>query len=109
MTIFGTGRTNLMSSTELIFGADQRLEPGMMTEISIAWPVLLDGRVRLQLVIEGAIVRSEAGLTAVQIWKYHYRTRGPWAQEETRQPIPMGLPALPAQSLVMENTLGARA
>jgi hypothetical protein len=109
MTIFGTGRTDLMSSTELIFSADQRLEQGMKAEISIAWPVLLDGRVRLQLVIDGAIARSEAGRTAVEIWKYHYRTRGPWAQEETGERIPMGLPALPADSLVMENTLRASA
>jgi hypothetical protein len=109
VTIFGTGRTNLMSSTELIFGADQCLEEGMKAEISIAWPVLLDGRVRLQLVIEGAIARSQAGLTAVQIWKYHYRTRGPWGQEKPRERIPMDLPVLPARSLVMENTLGARA
>ena len=109
MTIFGTGRTSLMSSTELIFGADQRLEEGMKAEISIAWPVLLDGRVRLQLVIDGAIARSEGGLTAVQIWKYHYRTRGPWAQEEALERIPMGLPVPPAHSLVRENTLGARA
>ena len=109
MTIFGTGRTSLMSSTELIFGADQRLEEGMKAEISIAWPVLLDGRVRLQLVIEGAIARSEGGLTAVQIWKYHYRTRGLWAQEEALERIPMGLPVPPAHSLVRENTLGARA
>jgi hypothetical protein len=108
-TIFGTGRTNMMSSAELIFSADQCLEGGMKAEISIAWPVLLDGRVRLQLVIDGAIVRSEAGLTAVQIWKYHYRTRGPWAQEENRERIPLGLPVPPAQSLVMEHTLGARA
>ena len=109
VTIFGTGRTSLISSTELIFSADQCLEGGMKAEISIAWPVLLDGRVRLQLVIEGAIARSEAGLTKVQIWKYHYRTRGQWAQEETRERIPMGLPVPPAHSLVTENTLGARA
>ena len=109
VTIFGTGRTSLISSTELIFSADQCLEGGMKAEISIAWPVLLDGRVRLQLVIDGTIVRSDAGLTAVQIWKYHYRTRGPWAQEETRERIPMGLPVPPAHSLVRENTLEARA
>jgi hypothetical protein len=109
MTIFGTGRTSLMSSTELIFSADQRLEQGMKAEISIAWPVLLDGRVRLQLVIDGAIARSEGGLTAVQIWKYRYRTRGPWAQEEALERIPMGLPVPPAHNLVRENTLGAHA
>lgn len=109
VTIFGSGRTSLMSSTELIFGSDQCLEEGMKAEISVAWPVLLDGRVRLQLVIEGAITRSEAGLTAMQIWKYHYRTRGSWAQEETRERIPMGLPVPPAHSLVTENTLAARA
>jgi len=109
MTIFGTGRTSRMSSTELIFTADQSLEAGMKAEISIAWPVLLDSRVRLQLVIDGTITRSKTGLIAVQIGKYHYRTRGPWAQEETREPIPADLPALPAHRLVLEHTLGAHA
>ena len=36
------------------------LKPGMNAEIAIAWPFLLDGRLRLQLVLEGTITRSLA-------------------------------------------------
>jgi hypothetical protein len=83
MALFGVGRTNLMSSTELIFTSEQSIEPGMTAEISIAWPVLLDNSVRLQLILEGAIVRSEGRIAQVRIAKYYYKTRGAWADVET--------------------------
>jgi hypothetical protein len=86
MALFGVGRTNLMSSTEVIFTSEHSMEPGMTAEISIAWPVLLDNRVRLQLILEGAIVRSEGRIVQVRIAKYYYKTRGAWGDAETAVP-----------------------
>ena len=86
MALFGVGRTSLMSSTELIFTSEHSMEPGMTAEISIAWPVLLDNRVRLQLILEGAIVRSEGRVAQVRIAKYYYKTRGAWGDAETAAP-----------------------
>jgi len=102
VTVFGLGRTSKMSSTELTFSADQFLEVGMKAEISIAWPVLLDNRVRLQLVVEGAVVRNDGDLCAVEIWKYHYRTRGPWTQTESADRVPLELPLASVNHLPAE-------
>jgi hypothetical protein len=81
MAILGTGQTKLISSTELIFTSDQPIEAGMQAEICVAWPALLDGRVRLQLILKTIIVRSAGPVAAARISKYDYRTRGPWQTE----------------------------
>jgi len=82
MAVFGVGRTNVISSTELFFTAEHALECGMKAEIYVAWPVLLDGRARLQLILEGNITRTEGRLAALTINKYYFRTRGPWSDAE---------------------------
>ncbi|PWT98906.1 MAG: hypothetical protein C5B51_28285 [Terriglobia bacterium] len=88
MTLFGVGSTKVMSSFELVFTTDQPLEVGMKTEICIAWPVLLDSRVRLQLVLEGRVVRSQDDTTAISILKHHFRTRGLWSPAENADVMP---------------------
>ena len=102
MTVFGTGHTNLMSSLELIFTADQPLEPGMKAEISIAWPALLDDRVRLQLIVVGTVVRTQEGLNVLSILKHHYRTRGR-VQAENTEPISAEMPPVHASQTVLEQ------
>jgi len=82
IAIFGVGRTNIISSTHLFFTAEHALETGMKAEIYVAWPVLLDGRARLQLILEGSITRVEGRLAALSIQKYYFRTRGPWGEAE---------------------------
>lgn len=80
----GMGQTNQMSTNEVVFTADQSLDPGTKLEISIAWPALLNGRVALQLIVAGDVVASRESLTTVRIRKYHFRTRG--RQTEFVQP-----------------------
>ena len=87
LAFFGLGRTNVLSSTEFIFTADQPIESGMLCEISIAWPILLENRVRLQLILEATIVRVEGPVVAARISKYNYRTRGVWQPEPAQEPV----------------------
>ena len=73
--ISGTGSTVLLSSTDIVFNADQPLGSGVQCEISIDWPVLLEGRIGLQLVLHSVITRSEGQVTA-RVSQYEFRTRG---------------------------------
>lgn len=106
MALYGVGRTNLMSSTELIFTSEHPMEPGMTAEISIAWPVLLDNRVRLQLILECAIVRSEGRVAQARIAKYYYKTRGAWGDAETAGSV-RSQPRVVALGGVAPNALAA--
>ena len=71
----GLGQTRMMSSQDIIFAAGDGLEPGMMAEIAVAWPLLLDGHIRLQLVLETAITGGRHGVAEARILAYHFRTR----------------------------------
>jgi hypothetical protein len=73
--ISGTGSTVLLSSTDIIFQADQPLGSGVRCEISIAWPVLLESRIRLQLVLQSLIARSECQFVVGTVSKYEFRTQ----------------------------------
>jgi hypothetical protein len=103
---FGVGRTSFMGSLELLFAGDQPLEPGMKAEIWIAWPVLLDGRVRLQLVVEGKVVGIQDGLNVVSILKHHYRTRGTSEQSENGQRMLAVMPALESSQTAADARSG---
>jgi len=79
----GTGQTRWMSSQEVIFTADRPIEAGTLVEISIAWPVLLNNRVALQLVVEAKIAESQGTRATARILKHHFRTRGLWHREQS--------------------------
>ena len=74
----GVGKTLQMSRTEVVFTTDTQIDPGTKLEISIAWPVVLNDRVLLQLVVTGEIVRREGSTLTATIRKHHFRTRGAW-------------------------------
>ena len=78
--ISGTGSTVLLSSTDLVFNADQPLGSALRCEISIDWPVLLEGRIGLQLVLHSVITRNEGQVVIGRVSQYEFRTRGPWEQ-----------------------------
>jgi hypothetical protein len=54
----------------------KRLHPGTNAEIVIAWPRLLDGRIRLQLVLETIITSSKDSVAEARILTYDFRTAG---------------------------------
>jgi hypothetical protein len=75
--ISGIGSTVLLSSTDIVFKADQPLGPGVPCEISIAWPFLLENDIGIQLVLQSEITRSEGQVVTAIVSKYEFRTRGP--------------------------------
>ena len=73
--VLGFGKTTMISSQEIIFAVGSGLEPGMNVQIALAWPVLLDDRVPLQLVLETTITGSHDGVAEARILAYDFRTR----------------------------------
>jgi hypothetical protein len=71
----GSGQTVDLSSSGLRFAAKGPLEPGLKLNVAITWPVLLDGRVQLQLIVTGVVVWSSATETALKIERHDFRTR----------------------------------
>jgi len=71
----GSGRSIDVSSSGLRFTADRPLLAGQRLEVSIHWPVLLGGAIKLQLVIAGVVVRTNGSEVALQIHRHDFRTR----------------------------------
>jgi PilZ domain len=71
----GSGQIIDLSSSGLRFAAQGPLEPGLKLDVAINWPVLLDGRVQLQLIVAGVVVWSSGTETALQIQRHEFRTR----------------------------------
>ena len=71
----GSGRTIGLSSSELSFTTDEPLLSGQKLDVAIAWPVLLDGAIKLQLVMSGVVVRTNGKVAVLQIKRHEFRTR----------------------------------
>jgi hypothetical protein len=72
----GSGQLIDLSSSGLRFLAQGHVEPGLRLDVAIDWPVLLDGRVQLQLIVTGRVVWSNGAEIALQIQRHGFRTRG---------------------------------
>jgi hypothetical protein len=73
---FIVGESLNISSTDLLFTTKESFLPGQAVEVSIDWPILLDNRVRLSLVVEGVVVRTAEDHAAMRIERHYFRTRG---------------------------------
>lgn len=71
----GAGKTINMGSAGLLFTADQPLPIGGKFEVSMNWPVLLDGVTPLKLVATGIVVRNVGQGAALRILNHEFRTR----------------------------------
>jgi hypothetical protein len=71
-----SGESLSISSKGLVFTTAETFLPGQVVEASIDWPILLDERVRLTLVVEGTVVGSADNHTTMRIDRYQFRTRG---------------------------------
>ena len=76
-TLHGFGQARMISSKDISFAPGDGLNPGMKAEIAVAWPFLLDGHIRLQLVLQATILSSQDGVAEARILAYHFRTGGP--------------------------------
>ncbi|MGD0496905.1 MAG: hypothetical protein ABSC23_00555 [Bryobacteraceae bacterium] len=72
----GSGKTTNMSSSGIWFTTPNMLTPGMPVELSMNWPVLLNDRCPMKLMIYGCVVRSDGQGAAVAIERYEFRTQG---------------------------------
>jgi hypothetical protein len=81
-----------LSSSGLRFAAPGPLEPGLKLDVAIDWPVLLQGRVELQLIVTGTVIWSNKTETAMRIHRHDFRTRstGPSAVL-AREPVSQGV------------------
>jgi hypothetical protein len=75
----GAGRAvNVSSGGVLVVShhvvSQREIRVGALVEMSIEWPSLLDGRVPLQLVAVGRIVRRRAADFAAAFERYQFRT-----------------------------------
>jgi PilZ domain-containing protein len=81
----GSGRTIDLSISGLSFTADKPLSIGQRLDLSIEWPVVLDGGVQLQLVTSGVVVRSAGAVIALRIGRHEFKTRRGQLKAEPRQ------------------------
>jgi len=56
---------------------------------AVAWLLLLDGRIRLQLGFQVTITRSQDGVAEAQILAHHFRTCRSGEAEQRRKPFGM--------------------
>jgi len=70
----GSGSTLDLSSAGIVFDAGRPLPFGSKMEVSIAWPVLLDDTLPLQLVMRGRILHCHGNNVALRIFQHEFRT-----------------------------------
>jgi hypothetical protein len=76
---FGTrfcavGKTINVSSGGLLIISPCQVSERTELQLMLEWPTRLDGKVPLQLVVRGTVVRSEATRFAVALRSHHFRT-----------------------------------
>ena len=70
----GKGWVVNMSSGGLLVAYQQEVPVGSRMELNIEWPSMLDGRIPLQLVTLGRVVRCETSTFAVALARPQFRT-----------------------------------
>jgi hypothetical protein len=69
-----TGQVIEIGSDGAIFQSTTRIPVGTIATVSVAWPVLLDNRCRLQLILSGCVVETEGEQFTMRIDRYDFRT-----------------------------------
>ena len=69
----GTGTTIDLSSSGVLFLSDQQIPSDGYVELSISWPVLLDGNLPMQLMATGRLIRVIGRQAAVRIHQHEFR------------------------------------
>jgi hypothetical protein len=86
--LYGFSQIRAISSKYIVFAPGDGLKPGMVAEIAVAWPDLLDGRIPLQLMLEATITSSQDGVVEARIYAYDFRTRRSTEVERSRESHP---------------------
>jgi hypothetical protein len=72
-----------MSSGGMLVTRSRQLKVGVLVELRVDWPLLLDGRIGLQLVATGHVVRSGPSSFAVLFNQHQFRTSGNKSRTES--------------------------
>jgi hypothetical protein len=75
-SITGSGTLINISSGGVAFTNTAQLKLHTNLELSISWPILLNGKCPLRLIMIGHVVRSSRGFTAIQARRHEFRTQG---------------------------------
>ena len=70
------GVTINISSRGICFEGNEVLPLGTEVRLAVSWPLLLEGRCRLKLIVFGRVVRTRGKTTAIMIQRYEFRTAG---------------------------------
>ena len=70
----GSGTTRDFSEGGVFFQTDRVLPAGVDVELHITWPVQIEGRPALQVLVVGRTVRTTGDGTAVKIAQCEFRT-----------------------------------
>jgi len=80
----GTGWTIDISSRGASFTTNGYIPTGMVIEVSISWPVLLNGDCAVRLVGHGLVMRQIGNVTACRISRFEFRTQARSTTMKTR-------------------------
>ena len=72
----GFGKTLEFGDGKVSFNVDRRLDQGADLELSLDWPLRIDGVCPLQLIVFGQVVASNREGSTLQITRHEFRTRG---------------------------------
>jgi hypothetical protein len=70
----GAGLAINLSSGGILVASDQQIQVGTLLEMSIEWPLLLEGIIPLQLIAIGRVLRVGAACFAATFERYEFRT-----------------------------------
>jgi hypothetical protein len=82
-SISGEGRILNMSSGGMLIAPQHQLSVGARVELRIEWPLLLEGRIGLQLVAAGKVLRSGPASFAVMYHRHEFRTTSTKSRSNT--------------------------
>lgn len=95
----GVGRTRNMSSVGALVIAQQEIRQGALVEMSMEWPLVLEGEIPLQFVTIGKVVRRDESCFAVVFHSHEFRTTKRWPESVLvpggREPVKQSGIALP--------------
>jgi hypothetical protein len=73
--VSGTSATKWIGSRWIAFAVNEDIQEKMKLQLAIAWPYLLEERVRLQLTIVALVTKVASGIAEAAILQYDFRTR----------------------------------
>ena len=71
----GHGQIMTMSRKSVWLESDNAFRVGALVELAVTWPVRLDNKIPLRLIIHGRTVSADGRYAKVEILRHEFRTR----------------------------------